>query len=243
MYESTALDRFLAFHAPRLIGFNPKDSSKAVRRGIALFIGIVVGIAGVKMIGLLSGAAFWLILFLVIGIAVLRGANQKAQTPKSFLQSLYHQVYGRYGWNEDAGPHRSTEPVPIRASAKVLSPEAFELLDSAATQALRIYGSSSNSNFARQASTVVDEVMKGLFRTAEGLLGGGVVPADAVRDLQQLTELADHVAGIRDPKPALTQGGISPLEALLLDARAEHRARQELELGLTSEAAQQQQQQ
>lgn len=250
MYGPCAIDRYLAFHGPRLIGFDPKRSNQPI---VAFATAAALGVAAVVLAATLSRpesiAAIAVLLTAVIAFCAiaLRSKRSKPTRQDSYLTTLYHQVYGQYGWNEDAGPHRSTEPVPIRSARNLLSEPAFEFLDQAAAQALRIHSAANTSDLAKRARSVIDRKMKQFFEMAPGLQDGvGNLSDEARLELSQMRELADRIAGVAAPTPALTTGTLSPLESLLFDARAEYSAR--LELSETSEPnseiqAQQQQQQ
>ena len=209
----------------------------AIAMAVAMIVAIIVASSSV----MLGGLGKWLIVLAVAGAVFLFQRFQKSQVPakeQSYLSTLYHQVYGQYGWNEGAGPHQSTEPVPIRASRKVLSREAFAFLEAAATQAMRIHGMSATP-LGQRSAPIVDSTMKQFFELIPALQGGGTPQAQAQRDLVQLREIADHLCGVPKPLPAETESGLSSLESLLFDARAEHQARMELSAG--QEIAQQQQ--
>lgn len=240
----TNIDRYLAFHAPKQIGFDPKAPPKEAASFVIAAAGAaIIAFSTIVVHSFVVLAALFVVAILAILWIKSRQPASRVAKERTFMASLYHQVYGQYGWNEDAGPHRSTEPVPIRSADKLLSPEAFNLLEVAATQALRIHAQASSSDLARRAVPTVDRTMRQLFELAPGMTAGSQQPPEAVRDVSQLRELADHLSGVSNPAPALTENGISPLESLLLDARAEHGARLELNQGIQEPRLEQEQQQ
>ena len=220
------LDNFLAYRAPKLLHVDPSG----IRRGAA--IPLMVRCAEIAAIG-----ALWLLnlpIYLAIPIlgvgeyALLELRKRISSGERSGLAELYFQVYGQYGWVQSADVRSA--PNPVRPSRNILEPGTYAVLEkfAEATNRLAVRAKSDGQgSLAARASEQADQVLAGMINEDQ--------PGDRTHALDQIVELADLIERKPVAKPSTNSDALDPLSNLVLEARSDTTARQELQMELPQE--------
>jgi hypothetical protein len=249
MAELSDLDIFLAYHAPKVLGLQiEKRPIHLLFDPKAMKTGLVAAVAFLVMFGLdvmlrthLLASPLTICFAMIIALAIASFTTRHRTSPqyaasrgKQYLDTVYHSVYGLYGWNRSGPSGRAESPVPIRKAGKVMNPTAFRMADDAAKQFNRIADALPQAQVSDDLRAEIvgqaESTMVAIFEQASKLnpQGNAPVKSECSVAIKQLQEIADRLEGSQTPAEAPTGQLSSGLENTLLSLRADQAARIEL---------------